>query len=168
MRPEVPRSARRRRTTSLSLLLSETGQLLQAKVREGLRSERMTTVVEPGMGPVLFALFEADTEGLRLSELADGLGSPRSTMTSVVRRLEERRLVSVAPDPLDGRARLVKLTPRARAARAGLFRIRSRLDRELRRVLSPRVVAALVDALSTLLDGWSVKVDLPTRRRPRR
>src|SRR3954451_10989992 len=51
-----------------------------------------------------------DTGPVRLSELADWQEVDRSTMTTQVRRLESMGLVSRAPDPLDGRAVLVKAT----------------------------------------------------------
>jgi DNA-binding MarR family transcriptional regulator len=57
-----------------------------------------------------------DTGPVRLSELAAWQEVDRSTMTSQVRRLEAMGLVSRAPDPLDGRAVLVRAT-RTGAAR---------------------------------------------------
>lgn len=57
-----------------------------------------------------------DTGPVRLSALADWQEVDRSTMTTQVRRLESLNLVARAPDPLDGRAVLVKAT-RAGAAR---------------------------------------------------
>jgi DNA-binding MarR family transcriptional regulator len=57
-----------------------------------------------------------DTGPVRLSALADWQEVDRSTMTSQVRRLASLGLVARAPDPLDGRAVLVKAT-RAGAAR---------------------------------------------------
>jgi DNA-binding MarR family transcriptional regulator len=57
-----------------------------------------------------------DTGPVRLSELADWQEVDRSTMTTQVRRLEAKGLVSRAQDPRDGRAVLVRAT-RSGAAR---------------------------------------------------
>ena len=57
-----------------------------------------------------------DTGPVRLSSLADWQEVDRSTMTTQVRRLESMGLVARAPDPVDGRAVLVRST-RAGAAR---------------------------------------------------
>jgi DNA-binding MarR family transcriptional regulator len=57
-----------------------------------------------------------DTGPVRLSELADWQEVDRSTMTTQVRRLETRGLVTRAADPRDGRAVLVRAT-RTGAAR---------------------------------------------------
>lgn len=72
----------------------------------------------------------------RLSALADWQEVDRSTMTTQVRRLESRGLVSRHRDPRDGRAVLV------RATRAGAARHR-------RAKLTARKV------YEELLDGWS-------------
>lgn len=77
-----------------------------------------------------------DTGPVRLSALADWQEVDRSTMTSQVRRLESRGLVSREQDPRDGRAVLV------RATRTGAARHR-RTQRTARKVYEE------------LLAGWS-------------
>ncbi|HEY3181530.1 MAG TPA: MarR family winged helix-turn-helix transcriptional regulator [Gaiellaceae bacterium] len=47
---------------------------------------------------------------IRLTELASMLGTPPTTMSDVVRRLERRRHVRRRADPDDGRSRLLELT----------------------------------------------------------
>ena len=51
------------------------------------------------------------------AELARAFQVTKGAMTNTVRRLEGRGLVAVRPDPGDGRAKLVSLTPAGRAAR---------------------------------------------------
>jgi DNA-binding MarR family transcriptional regulator len=48
---------------------------------------------------------------IRLTELASMLGTPPTTMSDVVRRLERRRHVRRRANPDDGRSRLLELTP---------------------------------------------------------
>jgi DNA-binding MarR family transcriptional regulator len=63
----------------------------------------------------------ADSNGLRLSELADVLHMDLSTVSRQVQSAERGGLVDRVPDPSDGRASLVRLTP---AGYAALERIR--------------------------------------------
>jgi len=51
-------------------------------------------------------------EEMRLTELADQLGMPLTTMSDVVRRLESRGHVRRRPNPHDGRSFLFELTAR--------------------------------------------------------
>ena len=57
-----------------------------------------------------------DPGGTRLSVLADRAQIAKQTATALVDRLERAGYVERAPDPSDGRARLVRMTDRARAA----------------------------------------------------
>jgi DNA-binding MarR family transcriptional regulator len=68
--------------------------------------------VRAAYGALLVPLFEED--GLRLGELARRARLAKQTMTTMVRLLERDGLVRRVPDPADGRAWLVRLTPRAR------------------------------------------------------
>ncbi len=69
-----------------------------------------------------------DPEGTRLSVLAARAQIAKQTATALVDRLERAGYVERVPDPADGRARLVRLTPRAleavpvRAGRGGPHR----------------------------------------------
>lgn len=65
---------------------------------------------------------------VRMAELADHLGLERSTMTGLVDRAEQRGLLARAPNPTDGRAVDVFLTPAGSAlARQGAAAIRRSL-----------------------------------------
>lgn len=52
-------------------------------------------------------------DGTRLGDLADQAQVTKQTATALVDRLESARYVTRTPDPADGRARLVRLGPRA-------------------------------------------------------
>ena len=56
-------------------------------------------------------------EGKTPAQLADILQVTRGTMTSTLARLEKKRFIRVAPDPIDGRAKRVFLTDEGRTAR---------------------------------------------------
>ncbi len=86
------------------------------------------------------------------TELAARERVQRPTVTRVACRLEERGLVTRAPDPADGRSALITVTP---AGRALLHEIRTRKDA----FLSQRVEAltpqdrATLERAAALLEG---------------
>ena len=76
-----------------------------------------------------------DSEGTRPGELARRAGVTPQAMAEFVRYLEQRGYVERIPDPTDGRARLVRLTPRgceaAAAAHVAFDAIEARWKRTL-------------------------------------
>jgi DNA-binding MarR family transcriptional regulator len=78
-----------------------------------------------------------------VSALATAVGSRSSTLTSVLDRLENRRLVSRAPSPEDRRAVLISLTPSGRTAASTVTRAVRRLERQLLADLSDDAVEHL-------------------------
>ena len=75
--------------------------------------------------PAYHALFEnIDPGGTRLTELAARADMTHQSMSELVATLERRGWVQRTPDPTDGRARLVRLTPEGRRLTArGLHHI---------------------------------------------
>jgi DNA-binding MarR family transcriptional regulator len=75
--------------------------------------------------PAYHALFEnIDPSGTRLTELAARAEMTHQSMSELVATLERRGWVERRPDPSDGRARLVCLTPEgSRVTRRGLHHI---------------------------------------------
>src|SRR5256886_5164889 len=106
----------------LAKALQRWNELLAAGFRRGGFAE-----VRPAYGSVLLPLFEED--GLRLSELAARSRLSKQAMTTLVRTLEARRLIVRRPDPDDGRAARVYLTPRARRLHATAEHVLATLDR---------------------------------------
>ena len=78
-----------------------------------------------GVQPAYHAFFEnVDPEGTRLTELAARADMTHQSMSELVAALERRGWVARRPDPTDGRARLVRLTPEGRElTRRGLHHI---------------------------------------------
>lgn len=91
---------------------------------------------------------------LRLTELAAILGTPLTTMSDLVRRLERRGHVKRRPNPDDRRSTLLALTAAGdREWHAGwpaLQRINKAISAELR---NPERVSAALDELASALDG---------------
>ena len=64
-----------------------------------------------GLSPIQVRILGLVTDAaVRPSELAGRLGVTRATVTDAVRALEGKGLVVVAPDPHDGRGRLLQIT----------------------------------------------------------
>lgn len=91
-------------------------------------------------------------EGSRLVELADRARVTKQTAGHLVDQLERNGYVERGPDPSDGRARLIRLTPRARAvvplAGAEVVKVLE----EWREHLGDRAMDQLVAALARLAE----------------
>jgi len=138
------------RTTrnNLGFLLAKALQCWNERLAAGFRAEGFPDV-RPAYGSVLLPLFEED--GLRLSELAARSRLSKQAMTTLVRALEARRLIVRRPDPDDGRAARVFLTPRARRFQATAERVLATLDRQVTQRLSRDRLETVRDAIKTLM-----------------
>ena len=117
------------------------GQLLVA-ARRRFETELTEELNTRGYGDITLAhsaLFaHLDPAGTRPTELARRAGTTKQSMGELVADLERKGYVERAPDPADGRASLVRLTPAgrrlARAAQEAIGdlerRYRARLGRE--------------------------------------
>jgi MarR family transcriptional regulator, organic hydroperoxide resistance regulator len=90
--------------------------------------------------------------GISAGEVADILHLHPSTLTGVLKRLEERALLERRPDPADGRRALLQLTGRGRKVdRLRDGTVEAAVRRALRR-LRPAAVQAARDAALALSD----------------
>ncbi|MFI0900044.1 MarR family winged helix-turn-helix transcriptional regulator [Streptomyces sp. NPDC020983] len=80
-------------------------------------SGEMARAVHPDLEPAAYGLLvrlqEAEPE--RATDLASYFGVGKATMSRQLRALEDLGLVAREPDPADGRAYLMRLTPEGRA-----------------------------------------------------
>ena len=106
--------------------------------------------VRPAYGSILVPLFEED--GLRLGELGRRARLAKQTMTTMVRLLERDALVERERDPADGRASLVRLTPRAHRFRPVAEEVLRELDQRLGSRVNANQRAALHVALKEVID----------------
>ena len=144
-------SAQRVRYTTTTMILRRTTQRMDTEL-----VARLEAAGYPNMSPAFCTLFDnLDREGTRLTELATRAGMTHQSMSELVAILEGRGYLERRPDPADGRARLVCLTPEgkklARSARAEIAAIegewmqrwrRAGMTADLREVLE----SALADA----------------------
>src|SRR5215204_4316849 len=68
----------------------------------------------------LMAQLERHPDGLRMGELSKRMMVTGGNITGITDQLEQEKLVMRVPDPKDGRAYSVKLTPEGRSAFAGM------------------------------------------------
>lgn len=113
-------------------------------------------VHEAGFDDVTIAqsrlLMGIDTDGTRVSALAERAQIAKQTATALVDKLERAGYVERVPDPSDGRARLVRMTPRAEAALPIARAEEERIEAEWRAHLGTERMNHLRQALTALRD----------------
>lgn len=86
----------------------------------------------------------------KLARVAALLGMDRTTVTANLKPLERHHLVRTAPDPADGRARLLQLTPAGRSVLGKAVPIWRRVHAEIEAALSdPDATRSELNRLST-------------------
>ncbi len=91
----------------LGHLLRRAARAVDGKVAEAIAATGARNV-RPAHGVVLSNL---DADGTRVTTLADRAGMSRQAMSSLVRELEDAGYLRTGPDPADGRAVRVTLSP---------------------------------------------------------
>ncbi|GGK60295.1 MarR family winged helix-turn-helix transcriptional regulator [Ornithinimicrobium pekingense] len=89
-------------------------------------------------------------EGSRLTDLARQAQVTKQTASLVVAGLERAGLVERVPDPVDGRARIIRLTSRGRAASRRAAQVAMEVEREWEGHLGPELAGQLRTALLEL------------------
>ena len=128
-------------------VLNEVGILSQ------LSSNRAARLLAPGLNLSQFTLLNHFTRlgGERsLVQLASAMQVTKAAMTNTVARLQAKGLLSVQPDPLDGRGKRVSLTPAGVAARQQAVRQLGQGLAAMQEAVSPQDLAAALVALRKL------------------
>jgi DNA-binding MarR family transcriptional regulator len=100
------------------------------------------------LGRAHVRLFRYPTaEGLRPSELAERLQLSKQSVNDLLRDLEARGYLALAPDPADGRARVVRLTDRGRALEGASYEGAEAAQQLIADRLGARRFAQMRDAL---------------------
>lgn len=68
--------------------------------------------------------------GMRTTDLAHAAGITKQSMAYLVTDLGDRGYVEITPDPNDGRAKIVRLTPNGQRAQIAAARVSGELERE--------------------------------------
>jgi DNA-binding MarR family transcriptional regulator len=85
--------------------------------------------------------------------LANAIGYDKTRLISLLDELERRDLLSREQDPIDRRARIVRLTPAGVTHLAGVRRKIRAMERNLLRTLSQAETKTLLDVLPRLIDA---------------
>ena len=120
-------------TDNLGFLLAKASQRWNELLYERFRRAGFADV-RPSYGSILLPLYEED--GLRLGELARRARLSKQTLTTMARLMERDGLVRREPDPSDGRATLVRLTPRAKRFAPVAAEVLAELDEAVDRAVS--------------------------------
>jgi DNA-binding MarR family transcriptional regulator len=91
--------------------------------------------------------------GSRVSELADRGRMTKQSMAYLVDSLADGGYVTIVPDPADGRAKLVRLTPRGREVWAALVALSREVEEDFAARLEPGKMATLRDLLGELANA---------------
>jgi DNA-binding MarR family transcriptional regulator len=101
--------------SELPILLVRLTHAFRAFADATLVEAGLADSIRPGMGAIYYALLEAD--GCAVKHLVDTLRIPNGTLTGLLDSMEKSGLIQRLPDPNDGRAWQVFLTPQAKALR---------------------------------------------------
>ncbi|HEX4281704.1 MAG TPA: MarR family winged helix-turn-helix transcriptional regulator [Solirubrobacteraceae bacterium] len=91
-----------------------------------------------------------DPEGTRLTELAARARMTKQSVGEVTSDLEQRGYVERVPDPSDGRAKIIRLTERGRAAQALGVGLIDEIEQEWAERFGAERVAVLREALEAI------------------
>jgi len=116
-----------------------------------LRDRGLEGTVRPGMGHILFTLFEGD--GCILRDIAEKTRLSFPTITVVLQRMKAAGLVEMKRDPDDGRAVRVRLTPLGRSIEPRCWQVVKHLKEVLERGLSRREVTLAKRALARMVEN---------------
>lgn len=107
--------------------------------------------VSAGMGHILFTLFERDD--CIIKDVAERTKLSLPTITVMLRRMEQARLLELRRDPDDGRAVRVKLTPLGRSIEPRCHVVLERLNSVLESGMSRGDVRRLRKLMSQMIDS---------------
>jgi DNA-binding MarR family transcriptional regulator len=91
-------------------------------------------------------------DGSRLTDLAEQAQVTKQTASLLIAALEREGLVERVSDPADGRARLIRLTPRGLAASARARETVVSVEHAWKQHLGPELAESLTEALTKLRD----------------
>ena len=98
----------------------------------------------------LMAQLERHPDGLRMGELSKRMMVTGGNVTGIADQLEREELILRVPDPQDGRAFMLRLTPRGRTAFAQMAAVHQGWVADLFGDISPDDKATMIALLDTM------------------
>jgi len=145
----LPQTTARERPENLAILLREPFRAMSEELARRL-AERGHPAVRYAHGAVFQFL---DDAGTRVSDLAERAQMTKQSMAQLVAHLEQHGYVERAPDPADGRAKLVRATDRGREVFALARELATEVDARLQERLGPAKLQRLRALLQELSDA---------------
>lgn len=136
--------------TDLTRLLMEARRALAAELDADLQ-ERGYPDLRPGHAALFLSIDRRS--GSRITDLAGTVRLSKQAMMAVVDDLESRGYVRRVADPVDGRAKLVRLTAHGRRAAAECRRAVQAVEQRTKRQLGDRRYDSVREALEELATG---------------
>ena len=116
---------------------------------EGLRQRVEPLGIVPGQFPALLELWLQD--GQTQKQLVEKLDIEQATLANTLSRMERDGLITREPHPDDGRARIVKLTPKAKAIQKDAYEAAKKTNLFAMADLSEAEQAQFVDFMQRIL-----------------
>jgi DNA-binding MarR family transcriptional regulator len=113
-----------------------------------LREQKVEDVFAPGMGQIMFALYEGDDRIIK--EISERVGLSQSTLTGMLTRMEKNGLIERRRDSIDGRAIRVRLTAKGRELQPKCWAIFQQMREQFRKALSEAELSQLRNSLGKL------------------
>jgi len=111
----------------------------------------LSKIIRPGMGHVLFALWQHDN--VTMTNLAARTGLAASTLTRLTGEMEKVKLVSRTRCADDGRAVRIELTPLGRSLETMAGQVVSRLREVVEDGMSKAEVKGVKEGLTAMIDN---------------
>jgi len=136
---------------SLGFYLSRATIVFRSLLKKSLSKSSLGDHIKPGMGNLMFALYEKD--GQTKTELAGKLLLSKMTITRLVRDVAKQGLVEITTDKNDGRANRVHLTPLAKLLEKEYQEIATNLEERISSRFTPDQLSDFGSHLKTLLQS---------------
>ncbi|MDA8234573.1 MAG: MarR family transcriptional regulator [Clostridia bacterium] len=139
-------------TSNLGYLISKLHQKSNSHLAVLLKKEGVRDVT-PGLGKILFALWQKDN--VNMNQLAAETQLDKSTMTTMVNRLEKHGLVRRLPDPCDRRATIIQLTEESYKRKDIYEKVSEEMNNLLLKGIDQEELAVVARVLGKMLDNLS-------------
>ena len=129
------------------------GFFTEVSIIENLTKNRMEKVLPDEMKASHFSVLN---HLVRLgkqespAELASAFQVARPSMTNTIQKLEKKNYITIAPDPLDGRGKLVLITEQGKAAHQKAVIALSQGFAKLEEELGPELFASILPTLQKI------------------
>ncbi len=153
-RSAVPDDGRYTAEQDVSFLVLRAFYNLRGMLDRMLAEHELDEWVRPGMGPILYALYEADD--CTISDIAGRVQLAASTLTNTLKRMEKNRLVKLTKCSEDRRAVRVKLMPLARRLEAKMHELRREVRSVLHGDMSERQITQTKKLLTQMIEAMEI------------